>query len=204
MLLDGGLDVNLAAADGATALLASLYNWDPPDTTFVPGKGAPAQAGSSQKFGPDLKMARFLLDRGATVKAADSAGYTPFSVMSGRPARRQGNDCARRRPAGSLQPGRKDPGPVEAITLRREKQTILHIAALGGSAPIIEYLVSQGARLDLKNATGETPLDLADQQERYLEAIQRQNADGDPGRLSAVKRQTATTDVIMKLLAHAR
>src|SRR6185369_7893105 len=78
MLLDGGLDVNLAAADGATALLASLYNWDPPNTTFVPGKGAPAQAGSSQKFGPDLKMARFLLDRGATVTAADSTGYTPL------------------------------------------------------------------------------------------------------------------------------
>src|SRR5204863_2396597 len=39
---------------------------------------APAQAGSSQKFRADLELARFLLDRGAVVTAADSAGYTPL------------------------------------------------------------------------------------------------------------------------------
>jgi ankyrin repeat protein len=78
ILVDAGLDVNMAAADGTTPLLAALYNWDPPKEVFVPGKGAPAQAGSSQKFHADLNMARFLLDRGAAVKAADSAGYTPL------------------------------------------------------------------------------------------------------------------------------
>jgi hypothetical protein len=46
MLLDTGMDVNSAAADGTTPLLAALYNWDPPDATFIPGKGAPAPAGS--------------------------------------------------------------------------------------------------------------------------------------------------------------
>ena len=36
--------------------------------------------------------------------------------------------------------------------------------------------------------------------ERYREAIQRQEVDGDPVRLSAIKRQTATSDAIKKLL----
>ena len=78
ILLDAGLDVNQPAADGTTPLLAALYNWDPPDLTFVPGKGAPAQAGSSQHFHADLAMARLLLDRGAKSAGADGAGYTPL------------------------------------------------------------------------------------------------------------------------------
>ncbi|MDX1978702.1 MAG: ankyrin repeat domain-containing protein [Bryobacteraceae bacterium] len=318
-LLDAGVDVNQAAADGATPLLASLYNWDPPKTVFVPGKGAPAPAGASQKFSPDVAMARLLLDRGATVKAADGAGYTPLhgaalavaNAALGQEFRRggaygrnaallalgaggdsstlddaltiverilaAGADPNRQTlyptpgPAGDVRinsapPGssafhiaagsthlalvrmladkggnpnlvRKDghtpftvavmtgnlavvkelvargadlaarynpadkiPDPVEPITLPRQNQTILHIAALGGSAPVIEYLHSLGARLDLKNSQGETPLDLADHQERYREAIQRQGAEGDPGKLRAVVRQTATTDAIRKLL----
>ena len=50
MLLDAGLDVNQAAADGTTPLLASLYNWDPPNTTFIPGKGAPAPGRDHHRF----------------------------------------------------------------------------------------------------------------------------------------------------------
>ena len=38
ILLDAGADVNSRAADGTTPLLAALYNWDPPDLTFIPGK----------------------------------------------------------------------------------------------------------------------------------------------------------------------
>ena len=325
ILADAGLDVNLPAADGTTPLLAALYNWDPPKVVFVPGKGAPAPAGSSQKFHADLSMARFLLDRGAMVTAADTAGYTPLHGAALAVANatigaelRQGGAYGRNAallslggadqtaaavtvdealaivgrlldggadpnrktlyptagPAGDVRinpapPGssafhiaaashnpalvkmlgdrggnpnllRKDghtpftvavmagdvsivkemvargadltaryspsdkiPDPVKPITLPRQNQTIMHIAALGGSAPILEYLYSQGARLDLKNASGETPWDLADHQERYREAIRRQEADGDPGRLSGIVRQTATTDAIKKLLDQA-
>src|SRR5262249_39813130 len=78
ILLDKGIDPNQPAADGATPLLAALYNWDPPELTFVPGKGAPAQAGSSQNFRPDPAMARLLLDRGSKPDGADGAGYTPL------------------------------------------------------------------------------------------------------------------------------
>ncbi|MCC6366908.1 MAG: ankyrin repeat domain-containing protein [Bryobacterales bacterium] len=323
MLVDAGIDVNQAAADGTTPLLAALYKWDPPHSSFVPGKGAPAQAGSSQKFGPDLAMAHFLLDRGANVKVADGAGYTPLHGVAlavayaaksgsgqrgggvyGKPAAllslgrgvdvppgmleqalavagrllAAGADPNRQTlyptpgPAGDVRinpapPGsspfhiaansdslelvkmlaghganpnqlRKDghtpfsvavlagdlavvkemilrganlkmlynpddkiPDPVEAITLSRRDQSIMHLAALSGSAPVVEYLYSQGVPLDLKNDKGETPLALADSQERYREAAQRQNADGDPERLKKIVRHKEMTDAIRKLLA---
>lgn len=325
ILLEAGLDVNQPAADFTTPLLAALYNWDPPNLTFVPGRGAPAQAGSSQRFSPDPAMARFLLDQGATVKGADGAGYTPLhgaalavanaalgpeyrrgGAYGGKsalltvgkadgtaPASRleealaivarildAGGDPNQQTlyptagPAGDVRinpvpPGssafhiaassrnlglvkmladrggnpnllRKDghtpfsvaviagdlpavremvargadlamrfhptekiPDPVEPITLPRQNQTIMHVAALGGSPAVIEYLLSKGARLDLKNSAGETPLDLADRQERYREAIQRQSAEGDPEKLKAVKRRTEITGAIKKLLGQS-
>jgi ankyrin repeat protein len=323
ILLDAGLDVNRTAADGSTPLLAALYNWDPPDLAFVPGKGAPAQAGTSQHFRSDLPMARLLLDRGAKLGAADGAGYTTLhaaalavaNAMLGPDVRRGGAYGGKaalltlgrvdksapasqveealaitRRlldagadpnlqtryptagPAGDVRinpapPGssafhiaassrnlellkmmvqhggkpnlfRKDghtpfsvavmagdlaavqelvshgadltlrynptekiPDPVEPITLPRQNQTILHIAVLGGSTPVIEYLYSKGVLLDAKNSAGETPLALADHQERYREAIDRQGAEGDAEQLKKVVRRTVVSDAIRKLLA---
>jgi len=323
ILLDAGIDVNSAAADGATPLLAALYNWDPPDTTFVPGKGAPAQAGTSQNFHPDLAMARLLLDRGAKLGNPDGAGYTtlhaaalavanatlgpslrkggayggkaalltlgktdkaapPSEVENALAITRRlldaGADPNRQTlyptagPAGDVRinpapPGssafhiaassrnlelvkmmadhggnpnlvRKDghtpfsvavmagdlaavqelvarganlslrynptekiPDPVEPITLARQNQTIMHIAVLGGSTAIIGFLHSKGVPLDSKNSAGETPLALADHQERYREAIDRQGAEGDPEQLKKVVRKTEISDAIRKLLS---
>ncbi|HYI94128.1 MAG TPA: ankyrin repeat domain-containing protein [Bryobacteraceae bacterium] len=323
ILLDAGLDVNQPAADGTTPLLAALYNWDPPDLTFVPGKGAPAQAGTSQRFHADLAMARLLLDRGAKLGGADGAGYTALhaaalavaNAMLGPDLRRggayggkaalltlgrvdkaapasqvdealsiaskllaAGADPNRQTryptagPAGdvrinpappgssafhiaassrnlelvkmmaqnganpnlfrkdghtpfsvaviagdlpvvkefaahgaeltlSYNPTEKIPDPVDPITLPRQKQTIMHLAVLGGSPAVIEYLYSQGVSLDGKNSAGETPLDLADHQERYREAIERQGAEGDPEKLKKVVRPTTISDTIRKLLA---
>ena len=318
ILLDAGVDVNRAAADGTTPLLAALYKWDPLGKEFVAGKGAPAPAGSSGHFGADLAMARFLLDRGAKVNVADGAGYTPLhgaalavaaittlgrdrsAYGGGRAIRSQaapavkaspqleealamvkrlldaGADPNRQTlyptsgPVGDVRinpapPGssafhiaansdclqlvrmladkgadpnllRKDghspfsvavkstnvaivkemvarganlsarysptdhfPDPVKPISRPRGNQTILHIAAGAGAVEVIEYLYSLGAALNAKNAEGETPLDLADEQERYREAIAREAAEDKPGRV--VKRDTATTDTIKRLLA---
>jgi hypothetical protein len=89
--------------------------------------------------------------------------------------------------------------PVKPISLPRANQTILHIAA-GATAPeVIEYLYSLGVGLDAKNSTGETPLDLADQQERYREARDREAAEDKPDR--KVQRDTTTTDLVRRLLA---
>ncbi len=316
-LLDKGLDVNSTAADGTTPLLLSVYKWDSPKGVFVPGRGAPATAGSSQRFSPNLAMARLLLERGANVKVRDGAGYTPLhgAALAVAKAARSGNrqrgaygqnaaalalgaDDAELRldealalvtrllelganpnqptvyptggPAGDVRinpapqgstpmhiaassssvelvkilagkggnpnlkrkdghtplsvsviagdvkvvremvaqggdvkgrwdPWDKIPDPVEAITLARQKQTLLHLAAIEGRPELLEYLYKAGVPLDAKNAQGETPLDLADAQERYREAIQRQGADGDPEKLAKIVRKTAGTDTLKRL-----
>ena len=323
ILTEACLDVNQTAADGTTPLLVSLYKWVPLDSEFVPGQGAPATSGSSQMFGADLPMARFLLDRGASATRADTAGYTPLHgaalavVWAMRSDDKGGSGVYRRAPAllslnhagskaspfspeealevvqrlleGGADPNRqtvyptpgpvgdvrinpappgssalhiaansgsvklvklltdcgadpnllrkdghtplsvavvagdlpvvkelvergaevsarydpddKIPDPVEAITLSRQGQTITHIAAAGLSPDIIAYLYSRGAPIASKNEQGETPLDLADHQERFKEAVQRQSAEGNPERLQAVVRPSETTDAIRKILA---
>jgi ankyrin repeat protein len=320
LLLNAGLDANAPTADGTTPLLAALYKWDPPKGTFIPGRGAPATAGSSQRFNPNLAMASLLLDRGAKVKAIDGSGYTPLhgAALAVAKAARSGarlrgaygqnaaalalgtDDVAAtlpdalnivRRlldagadpnakttyptggPAGDVRinpapPGstplhiaassnsvelvklltakganpnqlRKDghsplsasvlagdvpvvaellarggeikarwspqdkiPDPVEAITLARANQTILHLAAIEGKPELIEFLATKGAPLNEKNSLDETPLELADKQERYREAIQRQGADGDQEKLSKITRKTQATMTLKKLGAH--
>lgn len=320
LLLAARAEVNSVAADGTTPLLAALFKWDPPKATFVPGKGAPATAGSSQRFSPDVRMANLLLDRGAKVQVADGAGYTPLHgaalavAKAARSGTRQrsaygqtaaalalgsddgstpgeslkealamvgrlldsGADPNRQTmyptggPAGDVRinpapPGssamhiaassgsvdlvrilagrggnpnlvRKDghtplsvavlagdvavvkevvahggdvkgrwnpqdkiPDPVEAITLARQNQSVLHLAAIEGKPELLEYLHAQGAALEAKNSMGETPLDLADKQERYREAIQRQGAEGDAERLKKIVRRTSGTDTLKRL-----
>ncbi|HZT31960.1 MAG TPA: ankyrin repeat domain-containing protein [Bryobacteraceae bacterium] len=322
ILLDAGVDVNVAAADGTTPLLAALYKWDPLGKEFVAGKGAPAPAGSSAHFGADLAMANFLLDRGAKVNVADGAGYTPLhgaalavaavttlgrdrsAYGGGRVLRSKakaaapagGNSSVKLEealamvkrlldlgadpnrqtlyptsgPVGDVRINPAPPGssafhiaansdclelvtmlaakganpnlvrkdghtpfsvavlsdnvaivkemvarganltarynptdhfadPVKPISLPRSNQTIMHIAAGAGAAEVIEYLYSLGVGLEAKNSMGETPLDLADHQERYREARAREAAEDKPNRV--VKRDTSTTDAIKKLLA---
>ncbi|MDQ6701524.1 MAG: ankyrin repeat domain-containing protein, partial [Acidobacteriota bacterium] len=327
LLINAGVDVNVASADGTTPLLAALYKWDPLGKVFVPGAGAPAPAGSSARFGADLSMARFLLDHGAKVNVADGAGYTPLhgaalaiatitSVGKDRSAYGSGRKHGGARAAGAnaekpvadsgsiakvnvdealavvrrlldagadpnrqtsyptsgpvgdvrinpAPPGssafhiaadsdclelvrvlgdrganpnllRKDghtpfsvavmsgnlpivtelvtrgadltvrynpadhfADPVKPISLTRQNQSIMHIAAGAGAPAVIEYLHSKGVPLDLKNSMEETPLALADHQERYREARAREAAEDDPKRV--IVRDTSTSDAIKKL-----
>ena len=319
ILVDAGVDVNTAAADGTTPLLAALYKWDPLGKEFVAGTQAPAASGSSARFGADLAMAQFLLDHGATVNVADACGYTPLhgAVLAvaaittmgrdrsayggGRAVRTKpvsnspdsqakleealaivrrlleaGADPNRQTiyptsgPVGDVRINPAPPGssafhiaaysdcvalvkmlaekganpnllrkdghtpfsvavlstnveivrefvasgadltlhynptdhfsdPVKPISLPRRNQTIMHIAAGAGAPEVIAYLYSLGVPLEARNSAGETPLELADRQERYHEAAARENADDHPGQV--VKRDTSTTDEIKKLLA---
>jgi DtxR family Mn-dependent transcriptional regulator len=72
---------------------------------------------------------------------------------------------------------------------------------INASPELLTYLHSLGLPLDAKNSMDETPLDLADKQERYRLAIQVQNADGEVEKIKKIVRKTAGTDCLKKLAA---
>lgn len=59
----------------------------------------------------------------------------------------------------------------------RGEQTLLHIAAAAGASAVIPFLASKGLSMEAKNSLGETPLILAQSQERYRFQRDRRDAD---------------------------
>ena len=59
----------------------------------------------------------------------------------------------------------------------RRDETLLHIAAAAGSYKVVPFLVAHGLLLTAKNDKGETPLALAESQEKYRYARDRRDAD---------------------------
>jgi ankyrin repeat protein len=320
LLLDAGLDVNQPSADGTTALLGSLYNWQPAGTVAF------LSPGTGMKFSPNLKIATLLLDRGATVKVTNGSGYTPLHalLLSMAPAGRgrvagAGTNIRRanagdRAPAVALPPPAEpaseaeklelvrrmlkmgaDPnigtiyptaGPVASVRINplpqgstpfhaaavvpndalielmasfganpnirrkdghtpftvavmannlaavkamvahgadlkmtynpadkladpveskaevRRNQSALHIAAAAGASQVASFLVERGVPLDVRNDHGETPLQLASDQEVYRYKKQKEGplGMGDPNAV----RSTATSDAIKKALDATR
>jgi ankyrin repeat protein len=301
MLLDAGLDVNQASADGTTPLLAALYNWTTKD-------------GRKPDFAPDPKAANLLLDRGAKANVADQAGYTPLHgavlglvlkepegvlALAFNPGLKSEPDRPHPKPPGGedevialvkrllaagadpnratvlatpgpvnfvrinpAPPGssafhiaaashsaklvsllaehgadpnlvRKDghtplsvavmtndlpivevmvahgadlkkrynpideiSDPVEPKTQSRSAETILHIAGVSAADWVIPYLAAHGAPLDAKNSLGETPLELADEQERFRYAHDREGPLGGGIGKEKVFRETQTTNAL--------
>jgi uncharacterized protein len=148
-----------------------------------------------------VPLVKMLAAKKANPNLLRKDGHTPFSVAVlstdvavVREMVASGADLNER-----FNPTDHFPDPVKPISLTRRDQTIMHIAAGAGAPEVIAYLYSLGLRLDAKNSMGETPLDLADSQERYHEAAARENADDKPpGRI--IQRDTSTTDEIKKLL----
>ena len=156
---------------------------------------------TSRRIPTAWTLVKMLADKGANPNLLRKDGHTPFSVavlsmdvpIVKEMVARGADLTARYNPTDHFA------DPVKPISLTRQNQTIMHIAAGAGAAEVIEYLYSLGVRLDAKNSMGETPLDLADHQERYREARAREAAEDKPDRV--VVRDTATTDTIKKLLA---
>jgi ankyrin repeat/protein kinase domain-containing protein 1 len=167
-----------------------------------PGSSAMHIAASSGS----VALVELLAEHGGNPNLVRKDGHTPLSVavLAGdlgvvkEMAARGGDVQARWSPRDKI------PDPVEAITLARGNQSILHLAAIAGNPPILEFLHSLGAPLDAKNSMGETPLDLADKQERYREAIRRQGAEGDEAQLAKIVRETKGTDALKRLAMGSR
>ena len=57
--------------------------------------------------------------------------------------------------------------PQKADAYPRGNENILHIAAIPGANYVVEYLAQQGVKLDAKNSSNQTPLELAEEQEQF-------------------------------------
>jgi ankyrin repeat protein len=190
-LLDGGADPNRQTVYPTSGPVGDVRINPAP-----PGSSAFHIAANSDC----APVVRMLADKGGDPNLPRKDGHTPFSVavlstdvaIVKEMVARGANLRLRYSPTDHFA------DPVKPISLPRREQTIMHIAAGAGAPEVIEYLFSIGVPLDGKNAEGETPLELADHQERYREARAREAAEDRPDR--TVKRDTTTTDAIKKLL----
>jgi ankyrin repeat protein len=202
--------------DEALAMVKRLLDLgaDPNKQTMYPTSGPvgdvrinPAPPGSSPFHiaadSDSEELVQILADKGANPNLLRKDGHTPFSVSVKsldvavvKEMVAHGADLKMH-----YSPIDHFADPVKPISLPRQNQSIMHIAAGAGGAEVIEYLSSLGVSLNEKNSMGETPLDLADHQERYREARDREAAEDKPDR--KVVRDTVTSDTIKKLLATA-
>ena len=189
-LLDGGADPNAAVIYPTIGPAGARLN--PP-----PGGSTPLHIAT---VASDVELVQLLCARSANPNAvrkdglsslalavqADNVDVVKALVAAGADLRQRYN------------PSTMVADPIEALALTRHSQTIMHIAALAGSPKSIEYLFSLGVPLTETNAEGETPLEMAENQEvfQYVLAYEGTGAGGGTWR----PRDFATSDAIKRLL----
>ena len=112
----------------------------------------------------DLTVMRMLLDTGANANLAIKNGGTPLMLAAGGgPPRSQEDEVVDKA-------ARADPVEVVRMILdagadvnasNDQENTALHLAALRGNDKVVQYLISRGAKLDVKNKQGKTPAEVA-------------------------------------------
>lgn len=189
LLLEAGADIDAPAADGSTALLLSLYKWKDGG-----GKSSGPQCGENNyyvaEYTPNLRVAKLLLDRGASAKSSDSAGYTPLYGLAlgfmpvdkmrkcftpeaaASPAALKGQfadaislvtrllDLGADPNASTRFP---TPGPIGAVRINPEAvgSTPLHVAADSGNLDLVRVLLERGADPNRVRSDGLSPLAVA-------------------------------------------
>jgi ankyrin repeat protein len=144
--------------------------------------GATPLLRAAQTF--DNDVVSLLLAHGAEVDLPNASGVTPFMAAAGIGTRNAAGVLGAGPVAtvselsvGTMELLRKAGADVNARILdvtsltgriartntmtERQGQTALHLAADLGRAPVVNYLLEHGARADLKDEAGKTPLDLA-------------------------------------------
>jgi ankyrin repeat protein len=166
MLLDKGADPNLA------------INMKPPQiqaqgTVTIPAGGT---ALNRAVRSTDMVTIKLLLEKGANPNLAIKDGTTPImQAAAGVAARGEEEEVIDKADQAD---------PLDAIKLfvemgadvnavNEQGNTALHLAAQRGNDRAIEYLVSKGAKLDVKNKGNRTPLDLARASKTTTELIQK-------------------------------
>jgi ankyrin repeat protein len=183
MLLERGANPN-------TAYTKKIPAREAQGDITVPAGGTPLYRATKST---DLATIRLLLEKGANPSLSINDHSTPMMVAAGMGVRLVADE-------DTLQ-GSEKGDPLDAVKLfvgrgadvnavNDQGFTAMHYAAQTGRNKIIEFLAANGAKLDVKNKAGKTPLDLAmtpGPTGRYMEI------DGIP--------QTATAALIRRLMA---
>jgi ankyrin repeat protein len=150
----------------------------------------------------DAALIELMASFGANPNTVRKDGHTPFTVAitadnleAVRVMAAHGADLQM-----TYNPADKLADPVEPKAEVRRNQNALHIAAAAGVSQIAEFLAGHGVSPNAKNDHGETPLQLADEQEIFRYKVKKEGplGMGDPNAV----RSTATSDVIRKAIAN--
>jgi ankyrin repeat protein len=165
-------DRQLNSLDVITRLLARGADPNRPYTKKIPPRQAQGDITVTPGATPlyramkatDLTVVRLLLDKGANPSVAIKDGSTPLMQAAGMGARRVASDEDVIEKAGTADPldaARMFLDAGADIDAQNDLgNTALHYAAQTGAGRIVEYLVSKGAKLDVYNYAGQTPVDM--------------------------------------------
>ncbi|PYS42270.1 MAG: hypothetical protein DMG14_04530, partial [Acidobacteria bacterium] len=110
----------------------------------------------------DLTAMKLLLDKGADAKLTTRAGINPLMAAAGLGTKEEDTTGRRKTQADAieaiklcLQAG------VDINAVDNREQTALHGAAFWGLDEVVQFLAEHGAKLDVKDRQGKTPLDAA-------------------------------------------
>jgi len=155
MLLAHGADVN-AQLKSQQAYRAKLDRGT--DTVLTTGATPLLRAAKAG----DVPAVRLLLEKGADAKLATKAGVNPLMIAAGLGTKEE-DTTGRNKTEGDA---------IKTITLLLDQgldinaadsagRTALHGAALQGYDQVVRFLAGRGAKLDIKDQRGFTPLDVA-------------------------------------------
>lgn len=110
--------------------------------------------------GADAPLMRILAEKGADTKAANEAGTTPLMAATGVDLAFLGEDTGTHADAfEAVKVALEFPHDLNAQN--RSGDTALHGAARRGALPIVDLLITKGAKIDALNKRGWTPLTVA-------------------------------------------
>lgn len=191
-LLDAGADPNAQANYPTPGPIGALRINPAP-----PGSSPFHFAAASH----NIELIRLLADHGGNPNLMRRDGHTPFTIAVDANDLEATKEMVARGADLKLlyNPADMIPDRKEAKALPRREQTIMHLAALAFAVDVIPYLCELGVPLAEKNALGETPLILADNQEVVEVALALEGAVRTDGRV--IPRDSRTTDLLKKLYA---
>jgi uncharacterized protein len=157
MALEHGAHVDAALVDPAPGRGLS----DDPDAILTAGATAFIRAA---KTGDVIAM-KLLLDHGADPLLTTNDRTTALMAAAGLGWRYGLSQAAETDSIQAMQLCLKAGVSINAVNAKGE--TALHGAAMRGANPIVRFLVEHGARLDLADKEGRTPLNVAEGDEKH-------------------------------------